>query len=770
MAVPAATLALVEQRSAQDMRRPPTPPIDDAPKSRFATPPNTTTLLTPDGTPPGMLAVPAAGLSHHASSHADSSMIAREHVRSPALFPSDGRGARSPLASFEMDWDKHVSCGPFGGDEGMEGLISGGDGSAPDVASAGDVVVRKKPKRCSTPADAATAESRPPARSTSQPSPADTQTWNDVPDDMLANNRVYKQIQKRNMDRLDALRSGDAIEAVVILTDDPRNRQLRHVAKRHSLRTESECEDSTPSLGSAHHRANGDYASVSRRDRDTGDSPVLDRGHRRELSLRHKKAFEPSCRSVSAPLASNENSTYASPYSPTVRSLRHERRPLSSGGRPQQTLFSPTPFGGVMSSPLAPSELALAHRGNEQPRHSSLPGWDLNRPDHSNLLTQDSTNHELKRSSHDHRLEDLPHRKHGRPSDHEATHQASPTFSNPAFVGLRKSHRFANTYTPLSIMSDRTELEVCEAKNVALFPHSNGSVFLVDTGSLSTHRAQSKSSQPDAIGHQLLSMGSEDEGSRSRSSSESVVRVTATPEIKLDGGIPAIDDTFTSLRVAPPPPAIQFIPPTPSNDDDRQVESPEARCAPTSPDVQRRDSLLRRARRLSDSIINPLLSRSNSIRKRQVRRPQHVRDASNDRLHPMWQPTRMWDDDDDYVDDCDDDYDDYDRDRDHPNDLEPLPRGGDTSDHPTSNPQRTLFFPRQMSVRMPGFRGDGGFLLGNSLGVDRHGSNRRRPHVELPAKGGLARRRRVRFFGFRAIRARIRGTGAHYRGGPDTEK
>ena len=33
---------------------------------------------------------------------------------------------------------------------------------------------------------------------------------------------------------------------------------------------------------------------------------------------------------------------------------------------------------------------------------------------------------------------------------------------------------------------------------------------------------------------------------------------------------------------------------------------------------------------------------------------------------------------------------------------------------------------------MPGFRGSGGFLLGNSLGMDRHGTNKRRPHVTPP--------------------------------------
>jgi hypothetical protein len=31
-----------------------------------------------------------------------------------------------------------------------------------------------------------------------------------------------------------------------------------------------------------------------------------------------------------------------------------------------------------------------------------------------------------------------------------------------------------------------------------------------------------------------------------------------------------------------------------------------------------------------------------------------------------------------------------------------------------------------------GFRGSGGFLIGNSLGVERHGTNKRRHHITLP--------------------------------------
>jgi hypothetical protein len=51
---------------------------------------------------------------------------------------------------------------------------------------------------------------------------------------------VYKHIQQANMDRFDALKNGQAVEAVVIPTDEARNRHLRHVTKRQSLRSVSD--------------------------------------------------------------------------------------------------------------------------------------------------------------------------------------------------------------------------------------------------------------------------------------------------------------------------------------------------------------------------------------------------------------------------------------------------------------------------------------------------------------------------------------------------
>ncbi|KAI7173476.1 hypothetical protein KC343_g13540 [Hortaea werneckii] len=102
-------------------------------------------------------------------------------------------------------------------------------------------------------------------------------------------------------------------------------------------------------------------------------------------------------------------------------------------------------------------------------------------------------------------------------------------------------------------------------------------------------------------------------------------------------------------------------------------------------------------------------------------------------LSPFWRPTDIWDG---Y--DSDEDYDEAELEG-IPSASARLPQGGDTSDFDPPPPDRKRsLFPRNMSVRMPGFRGQGGFLLGNSLGLDRHGTNNRRPYVvKKSSSGGL---------------------------------
>ena len=155
------------------------------------------------------------------------------------------------------------------------------------------------------------------------------------------------------------------------------------------------------------------------------------------------------------------------------------------------------------------------------------------------------------------------------------------------------------------------------------------------------------------------------------------------------------------------------MPATPAHDEG------DARDGANADGLQRRPSLLQRARRYSDNIIQPIIKRSTSLRRRNSHRTDLARRSEAERLHPNWRPRDFWDDNSDSESDFGDgvpgeDLGRYDR----------LPPGGDTSDPP---------LPRRLTQRLPGFRGAGGFLIGNSLGVERHGTNKRRPHVTLPA-------------------------------------
>lgn len=126
---------------------------------------------------------------------------------------------------------------------------------------------------------------------------------------------------------------------------------------------------------------------------------------------------------------------------------------------------------------------------------------------------------------------------------------------------------------------------------------------------------------------------------------------------------------------------------------------------------QRRLSLLQKARRYSDSLF---------IRAGSLRKPRQYEPAPRDvHLSPLWRPQGFWDE----FDSDDEDYDDFEP-------MGTLPKGGDTSnvgDH--RELRKTGILPRSMSKRLPGFRGQGGFLVGNSLGIDRHGTNSRRHYV-----------------------------------------
>ncbi|KAF2010503.1 hypothetical protein BU24DRAFT_322710, partial [Aaosphaeria arxii CBS 175.79] len=302
-------------------------------------------------------------------------------------------------------------------------------------------------------------------------------------------------------------------------------------------------------------------------------------------------------------------------------------------------------------------------------------------------------------------------------------------------------HLFAQT-TPFSQISD-TPIEVSEATAVSIFPHNNHSLLVVQQPARSSlmpgeedvpYDTRVPTSDPkaseEASSALMLRANSQDAAIPDQ---PTVTVEPSTPPMKIS--LPShVDSPLKNPRAAPVPPQINFIPPTPLDEVEAlQLQPASLQPAPPGPPKrsdshpQRRLSLKERARRYSDNFISPLLARASSTRGRYVSDPhthQNPRVPTvNDMdgaLHPFWRPRGFWDDFDESESESDDDI---------------LPRGGDTSDvedEPEPQPpKKGAVLKRRLTN---GLKGPGGFLIGNSLGVERHGSNRRRPRIDLPTR------------------------------------
>ncbi|KAF3039706.1 hypothetical protein E8E12_003890 [Didymella heteroderae] len=309
--------------------------------------------------------------------------------------------------------------------------------------------------------------------------------------------------------------------------------------------------------------------------------------------------------------------------------------------------------------------------------------------------------------------------------------------------------------TPFSQFSD-TPIEVSEATAVSIYPHNNNSLLVVQQPS----RVNSMIPEPKQLtdgayfdsqdGVELRqevirtptppfvdAMEGAQESPQVFHTPQAPTQPTltfepSTPPMQIDLPQPdGVDSPLKNPRSAPEPPKIMFIPPTPAEELERTLEvGPPGPPKHSDSHPQRRLSLVQRARRYSDNFISPFLTRASSNRGRYYS-DSHARSQSSHRnpevptvsaedgtLHPFWRPRGFWDGFEDSDSDDEDDV---------------LPSGGDTSDVEDPSPEP---YPRRRNTLRKrltnSFQGSGGFLIGNSLGVERHGTNRRRHHVTLP--------------------------------------
>ena len=277
-------------------------------------------------------------------------------------------------------------------------------------------------------------------------------------------------------------------------------------------------------------------------------------------------------------------------------------------------------------------------------------------------------------------------------------------------------HLYAQT-TPFSQFSD-TPAELSEARAVSIYPHNNHSILVV----------QQDSQPTSAWTHSATSISEQEQ--------PAIMVQPSTPPPPSPPSDPlAVDSPLRNPRKAPPLPAIKILPATPAEEFDSPIL--DQAVAPAPGQLVRRPTLAQRARRFSDTFVQPIFARTGSFRRNRHGNPGKrpatsgegaPRDAN---LHPFWHPRGFWDDMTDSDSDFGDDGDGYAYDYEDGDDLDSrLPPGGDTSD--VEDPQMP---PRGITSRLIGGLGRSNsarFHVGNSLGLERHGTNRRKPRILAP--------------------------------------
>jgi hypothetical protein len=584
---------------------------------------------------------------------------------------------------------------------------------------------------------------------------------------------IQRKVRDDDSNRLSV--SSTVIEALVVPSPSQRRRKLRHVSRNLSLRSEAgSSAESSPVTRSirtslisedsfAHRLHHKPPSMIESRRR---SSPTLTgipatppkslKHHRESGSLRSDAdAYKNNCTLVrqlsqeSGPNSSTAGSRLSGSSfrprdssAPTImmsqRSPPRERR--SSGARLPKVQFKEPPKEPP-NSLLADSNVtktrvhsptrsatqkalqradSIGSQHEQKPRRSSADASMRNSRRVSTgpsttLAENEPTGPSVLHSSHlDRNSHSLPTvssvEEFGRPSLDRLTTGSYETARLSVDHSIARSdehamarHLYAQT-TPFSQTSDT--LEVSEATAVSIYPHNNKSLVVVEQAG----RTSAPLSQLSVAAEPLAA---------SEGYPPLLVQPATPPQILIFP--PNVDSPLRNPRKPPKVPlqlpAIRVLPATPAKElEDSPLDT--AKPLPTLP--TRSLSLKERARRYSTTIVRPIITRTTSLRRSYYGRPRSPYQQQDDaqrrtNLHPLWQPRGFWDE----FSDSDSDF------------GEPeagsarLPPGGDTSDVPE---------PRGGFGRvLDGFRGSGGFLIGNSMGLERHGTNNRRHYISVPA-------------------------------------
>ena len=242
--------------------------------------------------------------------------------------------------------------------------------------------------------------------------------------------------------------------------------------------------------------------------------------------------------------------------------------------------------------------------------------------------------------------------------------RASVDQNGDPFFGNRLSTQ-VTPFSQASYETNGTAAEVAQATSVALYPHHNKSVLVVEQQAQSSTAPLQTS--VDAVEQPEMAVD------------EANTQDPVTPPQQQRQEIDEVDSPLRNPRDAPQPPtgppAIQFIPPTPNVLTPAQEENRElgqdVRQSTADQKPKRGFSLIRRAlsnRRRSDSIITRTFStkRNKGVTDEATQTSKEIANpttlypsvldqpADGSKLHPFWRPARFWDDleDDDelYID------------------------------------------------------------------------------------------------------------------------
>jgi hypothetical protein len=447
----------------------------------------------------------------------------------------------------------------------------------------------------------------------------------------------------------------------------------------------------------------------------------------------------PAERKIKPPLRDSVNNVDSSPTAqqipPPSAILDRVRHLIAEREAEDQTSVAPETRGAIpLSERLSSRERAEKQRRSSHSQDRTSSSQEANSP---YILDRVSSDDMFRRS---------PDWNRKTPDEHNRMSFDRSTVRTEEYGNAR--HTYSQT-TPFSQMSD-TPIELSEATAISIYPHNNHSLLLVQQASRTGSMPLEDQNQPsdDAYFASQSRVDLRQELQRSPTppfvdayddmleADEGQMQPTlafepSTPPMQIHLPQPnTVDVPLENPRPPPEPPKIMFIPPTPAEELECDLRpSPPGPPKHSDSYPQRRLSLVQRARRYSDNLISPILARASSNRSRHVsdshthsRRKSRIPTVNDEdgNLHPFWRPRGFWDDFEDSDSESDEDV---------------LPSGGDTSD--VEDPEPELQYPKRRNTLRKrlshSLQSPSGFLIGNSLGVERHGPNTQRHHVTLPS-------------------------------------